>query len=205
MMIVSALHLDRRAVKALKIRDEYSLHRVVYSLFEDVRTPEQKQQGMSGGILYADKGGDERHRKILILANRNPIIPEYGELNSKKIQDDFLNYSDYRFEIIINPTQRNNASRKIVPIKGREAIGAWFIDKAPKSWGFKVKSENLVVSYNHVKQFNKKGQSVTQGYATVTGELEVINKAHFIKSFQQGIGRGRSFGCGLLQIVPFKI
>ncbi len=205
MMIASALHLDRRAVKALKIRDEYSLHRVVYSLFEDVRTPEQKQQGMSSGILYADKGGDERHRKILILANRNPIVPEYGELNSKKISDEFLNHQHYRFEIVINPAQRNSASRKIVPIKGREAIGNWFIDKAPKSWGFNVNPTNLIVSNNHVKRFDKQGHQVTQGYATVRGQLEVIEPICFKNSFQQGIGRGRSFGCGLLQIVPLNL
>ena len=34
----SVLRLDRAAVKALKVTDLYSLHRVVYSLFDDVRT-----------------------------------------------------------------------------------------------------------------------------------------------------------------------
>jgi len=202
MMIASALHLNRNDVKKLKITDAYSLHRVIYSLFEDIRTPEQKQTGSSSGILYADKGGDEKHRKILILANRNPIVPEQGELSSKKIPDDFLDYEKYRFEIVINPCQRNNATRKIIPIKGREAIGEWFINKAPQSWGFNVNPQNLVVSNNHVKCFDKKGQQVTQGYATVIGQFEVSDKERFIQSFQQGIGRGRAFGCGLLQIVP---
>ncbi len=203
MMIASALHLSRADVKTLKITDAYSLHRVIYSLFADIRTPEQKQTGMSSGILYADKGGDEKHRKILILANRDPIALEYGELKApKKIPDSFLEYEQYRFEIVINPCQRNNASRKIIPIKGRVAIGEWFINKAPKSWGFSVNPQHIVVSHNHVKHFAKKGQQVTQGYATVTGELQVTNKTQFIKSFQQGIGRGRAFGCGLLQIVP---
>jgi len=202
MMIASALHLDRRDVKILKIKDVYSLHRVIYSLFEDVRTAEQKQQGQSSGILYADKGGDETHRKILILANRNPIVPEQGELNSKKIPDAFLEHSHYRFEVIINPSKRDSASRKIIPIKGREAIGEWFISKAPDSWGFKVNSQTIEVSNNHVKCFDKKGQQVTQGYATVKGQFHVTDKNKFIKSFKQGIGRGKAFGCGLLQIVP---
>ena len=205
MMIASALHLSRSDVKTLKITDVYSLHRVVYSLFEDIRTPEQKQTGTSSGILYVDKGGDAQYRKILILANRNPIVPEHGELNSKNIPDNFLQHEQYRFEVVMNPCQRNNASRKIVPIKGREAIGEWFINKAPKSWGFSVNQKSLVVSNNHVKRFDKKGHQVTQGYATVIGQLQVTDKTQFLKSFQQGIGRGRSFGCGLLQIVPFNI
>ncbi|HHS8628828.1 TPA: hypothetical protein ACTVA4_000021 [Klebsiella pneumoniae] len=37
-LFASALHLERSAVKALKISDAYSLHRVVYSLFADART-----------------------------------------------------------------------------------------------------------------------------------------------------------------------
>ncbi|MDM8545408.1 type I-E CRISPR-associated protein Cas6/Cse3/CasE [Candidatus Venteria ishoeyi] len=203
-MIASALHLDRSDIKALKIRDEYSLHRVVYSLFADIRTTEQKQQGASSGILYADKGGNEKHRTILILTNRNPIVPEFGALNSKKISKVFLSHPDYRFEVIINPAQRNNASRKIVPIKGREAIAAWFIKKAPDSWGFQVNSDNLEISNNHVKRFDKQGHMVTQGYATIKGQLRVTDREQFIKSFQQGIGRGRAFGAGLLQIVPIS-
>lgn len=202
MMIASALHLDRQAIKRLKIKDEYSLHRVIYSLFEDIRSSQQKQTGVSSGILYADKGGDITHRKILILANRNPIVPEQGELSSKKIADNFLDYQSYRFEVVINPCQRHNKSRKIVPIKGREAIAEWFINKSPQSWGFKVVSEEIEATNNHVKQFDKKGHQVTQGYATVIGTLQVIDKEKFIKSFQQGIGRGKAFGCGLLQIVP---
>ena len=54
------------------------------------------------------------------------------------------------------------------------------------------------------KQKQKGGQTVTQGQTNVQGRLEVIDKTKFIQSFQQGIGRGRAFGCGLLQIVPIN-
>lgn len=203
MMIASALHLNRSDVNKLKISDVYSLHRVVYSLFEDIRTPEQKLAGASSGILYVDKGGDETHRKILLLANRKPIVPEYGDLKEPKIiPDSFLEHQQYRFEVVINPSQRSSVTRKIIPIKGRAAISEWFMNKAPESWGFEINPSNLVVSNNHVKCFDKKGHQVTQGYATVIGVLHVTDKAQFMKSFKQGIGRGRTFGCGLLQIVP---
>ena len=57
-LYVSALHLDRKAVKALKITDPYSLHRVVYSLFSDVRTDAEKHSHIQSGIVYADKAGE---------------------------------------------------------------------------------------------------------------------------------------------------
>ena len=66
-MIASVLHLSRADVKALKITDAYSLHIAVYSLFDDIRTENEKQKSVPSGILYADKGGDFHGRKILLL------------------------------------------------------------------------------------------------------------------------------------------
>ncbi len=77
-MIASVLHLDRPAMKALRITDAYSLHRVVYSLYDDIRNPESKATSESSGILYADQGGDYKGRKILMLANRQPMVTVDG-------------------------------------------------------------------------------------------------------------------------------
>lgn len=200
-MIASALHLSRGDVKALKITDAYSLHRVVYSLFDDVRSATEKQASVASGILYADKGGDFHGRKILLLSNRQPNIPEHGELTIKKIADSFLTYPHYQFEVVINPTRRENQSRKIIVLKKREEIAAWFIGKAPH-WGFSVSPDHLEVREIDVKRFDKGGQIVTQGQAKLIGRLTVTNPEKFVHSFQTGIGRGRAFGCGLLQIVP---
>jgi CRISPR system Cascade subunit CasE len=203
-MIASALHLSRADVKALKITDAYSLHIAIYSLFDDVRSSEDKQKSIPSGILYADKGGDFDGRKILMLSNRQPNIPEHGELSIKKIADSFLDYENYRFEVVMNPTKRENQSRKIIALRKREDIADWFITKAPQ-WGFAVSPEHLEVREIEVKRFEKKkgGQTVTQGQAKLIGRLTVTDKIKFVQSFQQGIGRGRAFGCGLLQIVPF--
>ena len=89
-MVASVLHLDRKSVKALRITDVYSLHRVVYSLYEDVRDAQQKQSSTASGILYADQGGDVRGRKILMLANRKPmeaVDGQHGEVHSKPIPE----------------------------------------------------------------------------------------------------------------------
>jgi CRISPR system Cascade subunit CasE len=203
-MIASALHLSRADVKALKINDAYSLHIAIYSLFDDVRSSEDKQKSIPSGILYADKGGDFDGRKILMLSNRQPNIPEHGELSIKKIADSFLDYENYRFEVVMNPTKRENQSRKIIALRKREDIAEWFITKAPQ-WGFAVSPEHLEVREIEVKRFEKKkgGQTVTQEQAKLIGRLTVTDKEKFVQSFQNGIGRGRAFGCGLLQVVPF--
>lgn len=205
-LTASVLHLDRTAVKALRITDPYSLHRVVYSLYEDQRDDAGKAESQSSGILYADQGGDFNGRKILLLANRPPasaVDGRYGAVRSRAIPDDFLEYDRYRFKVIINPTRRDNASRKLVPIKGRDAIAQWFLEKSVKSWGFDAASLYLQVDRMQVLQFKDKSQRlVTLAQAHIQGHLRVTDRDKFRFAFSNGLGRGRAFGCGLLQIVP---
>jgi len=204
-MIASVLHLDRKAIKALRITDPYSLHRVIYSLYEDVRSSEEKHAGKASGILFADQGGDFSSRRILLLADRAPancIDGQYGEVQSKIISEGFLDHAQYRFNVIVNPTRRDNVSRKLLPVKGREAIAQWFCQRAEK-WGFKVSEQHLQVDRVEVLQFNEKQQNpVTLAQAHLQGQLIVTDPEQFRNSFSRGIGRGRTFGCGLLQIAP---
>ncbi len=205
-LIASVLHLDRQASKALRITDPYSLHRVVYSLYEDVRSAEEKSASQTSGILYADQGGDFHGRRILLLADRMPaehIDGQYGQVQSKPIADSFLEHDRYRFKVIVNPTRRDSASRRLVPVKGREAIADWFCERAVQSWGFQVLRERLQVDRVDVLQFKDKQQHpVTLAQAHVQGQLEVADRTQFRNSFAKGVGRARTFGCGLLQIVP---
>ncbi len=205
-MVASVLHLDRPAMKALRISDVYSLHRVVYSLYEDIRGPESKQASEPSGILYADQGGDYKGRKILMLANRAPMTAVEGrhvEVQSRPIPSDFLGHQQYRFKVMVNPTRRDSTSRKLLPVRGREAVGQWFVERATTSWGFSVATEHLQVDKIEVQQFkDKERRQVTIAQAHVQGLLCVTDRAQFKRSFTQGIGRARAYGCGLLQIVP---
>jgi CRISPR system Cascade subunit CasE len=205
-LIASMLSLDRQASKALRITDPYSLHRVVYSLYEDVRGADEKSASQTSGILYADQGGDFHSRRILLLADRMPsecIDGQYGQVHSKPVADSFLEHDRYRFKVIVNPTRRDSASRKLLPVRGREAIADWFCERALQSWGFHVSHEHLQVDRVDVLRFKDKHQHpVTLAQAHVQGQLEVTDRERFRSSFALGIGRARTFGCGLLQIVP---
>lgn len=201
-MIAGVLSLGWRDIQKFRITDDYSVHRIVYGLFEDVRGESDKQEGASSGILYADKGGNSRQRQILFLANRAPGMPEAGSIRTKEIPESFLRHEQYRFEVIVNPTKRNAASRRLIPIREKENIREWFMSKAASSWGFEVDAASLDIPGVRVSRFEKKGNAVTLSRATIRGVLTVTNQKSFVKSFNEGIGRGRAFGCGLLQIVP---
>lgn len=205
-LYASALHLDRTAVKALKIKDTYSLHRVVYSLFPDVRSEHEKQSHIQSGIVYADQGGDFHGRKVLILSDRQPAMRvdgQYGDVVCKPIGEAFLSYSRYRFKVQVNPVRKEKQSGKRVAVTGRNDIAQWFLHRASNSWGFDVDSQTLQIDTIEVQQFNdKEGRKITLGKAYIQGMLTVNDHQQFLNSFKNGIGKGRAFGCGLLQIVP---
>ncbi len=195
-MIASRLKLSRKDTKKLGIRDVYSIHKVIYSLFPAV-------EGQNRDFLYADKGGDFHFHQILILSKREPILPEFGMIESKIIPEKFLSYDHYGFEIRLNPTKRDKNTTKIIAIRGKEELLNWFTEKAP-AFGFNVVKENLQVQNIGVQRFEKNGVTVTQGEATFIGKLVVCNRKSFIQSFKEGIGRAKSFGFGLLQIIPLQ-
>jgi len=205
-LYASVLFLERRAIKELRITDPYSLHRVVYSLFADIRTRQDKQGSAPSGIVYADQGGDFHGRKILILSNRLPVadvLQGGAQVQTKEIPAAFLDADIYRFKVAVNPCRRNSASRKLEPVRGRDAISAWFCQRSEQSWGFQTEKIALQVDGVDVLRFTgKNNRQITIARATLQGVLRVTDRERFKESFARGIGRGRAFGCGLLQIVP---
>ena len=205
-LYASTLYLDRCAVQALRMTDAYSLHRVVFSLFPDVRSETEKNSHIQSGILYADQGGDVHGRKVLIVSDRQPmeqIDGQFGEVICKPISSSFLNYPRYHFKVQVNPVRKDKKSGNRVAVKGRADTSSWFIQRAASSWGFEVDPQFLQVDTFEVMQFkDKAGRQVTIGKAYIQGQLTVTNPQQFYNSFKNGIGKGRAFGCGLLQIVP---
>lgn len=199
----SVLRLTREDVRVLKVKDAYGLHKVVYGLFDDIRSDAEKQAGVPSGILFVDKGGDFNSKQILMLSNRKPHqTPQFGRVETRPIQSSFLSHERYAVTVTINPSKRDKLTGKIQPVKGREAIADWFIRRAKASWGFVIHAEHLLIEETTVQNFEKEGKTVTHGSARIKGELKVIDRDRFIQSFINGIGRGRAFGFGLLQIVP---
>lgn len=203
-MIASVLRLTRSDCKVLGIKDDYGIHKAVYSLFP-------KQDEKTRDFLYADKGGDYNLRQVLILSHRAPQIPDIGQVESKRISDAFLNHAEYGFTLKINPTKRDNNTGKTIPIRGnkeqgiteRQALHDWFTHKAP-TWGFTVDPNSLQLQEVGVQTISKGNHDLVHGFATFLGQLKVTDLNLFKDSFQNGIGRAKSFGFGLLQIVPLQ-
>lgn len=198
-MMLTRLLLRPDDIRKLRITDAYSLHRVVYSCFPlgVGNTP----RGESASFLYVEEGIHKGVLHVLILSEQAPQSLPCGVMEHKPIPEGWLEHSAYAFKITINPVRRENASRKIVSIKGRGAIQQWFCAKAP-TWGMHLAEADCRVEEDGVWQFMKKEQPVTMAYARISGTLQVRDPGLFKEAFRRGVGRGKSFGCGMLQLIP---
>lgn len=190
-MYASLLILDKTQLNKAFKRDAYAVHKIVYDLFP----------GNRRNFLYLDKGMKGQTRQILILSEQRPERPSIGTLHTKEIPSYFLSKEVYAFEIKLNPVVRHGLEER--PIKNKNEIMEWFF-KRQSSWGFVADSEKLEIVDQGLQTFERKGMRISHNQATCRGVLRVVDREKFIHSFQHGIGRGKAFGFGLLQIVPIN-
>lgn len=205
MLFLTQLNLGFNDLRALKITDEYGVHRTIYSLFEEYRNDNEKISSVQSGFLYAEQKRNGIGRQFLILSDRAPVnfALKDGSIITKTVPENFLKFSKYRFQLIINPTIRDKTSGKLRPVTGKLNIISWFSEKSSQSWGFS--STDITVNSTEVLQFKgKNGRSLTIARAELSGILTVTDFEQFHKSFCHGIGRAHAFGCGLLQLIPIQ-
>jgi CRISPR system Cascade subunit CasE len=191
LMIASMLMLDRSAIQQAGIMDPYELHKFVYSLFPgDRRT-----------FLYLDEGGDAMGRHLLILSKKQPLVPNYGSIESRKVPDTFLQKDTYAFSVKLNPIERRNGGKRRIPVITQSNLNDWFL-RRQIDWGFEADPSNLEILDTGVEEIRKQEHLIIFNKATFKGVLRVTDRKGFIRSFENGIGRGKAFGFGLLQLQP---
>ncbi len=194
-MYLTKLFLNPTICRRENLRDAYSLHKLVYSCFPKT---EEKQN-----FLYADKGAVRGGRLILMLSDRLPVLPESAESATTELTENFFHFTGYRFEIILNPVRRDSGTGKRCPITGQLNLLQWFLAKNSQ-WGFETDSNTLDARTLPAVQFPKDGRICTFHAVQFRGCLKVTDMDLFRKAVASGIGHGKAFGFGLLQLVPVQ-
>ncbi len=198
-MKASLLRISRKQYMELRRQnkdffDAYSLHKKIYDLFP-------KKDGSSRDFLYRFLDADAEEKRILIFSEDAPSECDFATLEVRDVPDAFLEKDYYGFDLQVNPVKRSKETGKIVPVKGKEALAEWFTAKAP-GYGFQVLPGSLSVGDTNIVRFNKDGKPVTLAKAVFTGRMKVTDRELFRKSVKEGIGKGKAFGFGLLQVMP---
>ena len=199
---ITQIDLTPNVVKEQKITDTYSLHRVVYDQFDLTGSCEE---GQRQAPLWTVSNGDVVKKRIILssIEPRNVESEAVMQARSvKEMPEDLLEHSDYLFKITVNPVLvRRNEKLKVIPIKDVTEIKKWFVNKCLKN-GMEVNCSSLDLISKKADIFKANNIKNVINKCVVQGQLKVIDPEKFRYAIFNGIGRSKTFGCGLMQVLP---
>jgi len=202
-MYLSKLVLNERDRTVQRdLSNAHDLHRRIMQAFPD----EQRENPRADwNVLFRQ----EPDRNIVLV--QSDIEPNWTNLSSSYLMRPpnltSLDFATSRldsgrvlqFRLKANPSKRDKQSRKLVGMFHQADQIAW-IERQAAQHGFKVLVVDVIPTPN-VFGVKEKGKAPIRILTVMyQGILEIIEPAQFINAIQQGIGRGRSYGCGLLSI-----
>ncbi|MBW4444362.1 MAG: type I-E CRISPR-associated protein Cas6/Cse3/CasE [Plectolyngbya sp. WJT66-NPBG17] len=109
----------------------------------------------------------------------------------------------FQFRLRANPSKRDNQSRKTIGLFHRPDQLAW-LERQAERCGFQLHGVDVIPSPNVYGLKGKGSSPIRISTALYQGVLEVKDPLPLLTALQQGIGRGKSYGCGLLSITRFQ-
>lgn len=216
--------LDRRALLALMAGDAYGNHQLLWQLFstQQERTFLFRQEIEQEQFSF---GSDSRGLPLFYVLSEAPPTSVPGLLQAEtKVMAPKLRKGDaLTYRLRANPTiarKREGQPRSVrhdvlmdakkqcqntgitdpsdIKAKMDAAAGGWLAQRAMNA-GFELSAQPIVSGYRqHV--IRRKGQEIRFSSVDYEGVLTVIEPDKFTQTLNQGLGRSRAFGCGLMLV-----
>ncbi|OGV64082.1 MAG: type I-E CRISPR-associated protein Cas6/Cse3/CasE [Lentisphaerae bacterium RIFOXYB12_FULL_65_16] len=195
--------IDFETAARLKLHDGYAWHQLVWSAFP------QRDGAPRDFLTRLDRRERDRDFRLLILSPRPPQCPDAWPTDrpdawqTREIVPAFFAHRRYRFQLRANPTRRDSATRKRLPLRTDDELRAW-LDRKAASGGFAVDAETLRIMQEGREWFRieKRGTSGFHHAVEFDGMLTVTDRAEFAVALARGIGSAKAFGFGLLALAP---
>lgn len=201
-MYLSQLALNARETWVFReLGNAHQFHRRIMQAFpdeEDCEAPRQDWQ-----ILFRQEPDSD---VVLVQSALEPDWSKLPEGYLLRHEVKFLNLGAeqlpvgraFQFRLRANPSKRDAKTRKTVGYYHRPDQLAW-LERQGDRCGFQIHSADVIPSPN-VFGRKTKAAPIRITTALFQGVLVVTEPDAFLASLQQGIGRGKSYGCGLLSI-----
>ena len=212
-MILSKLILNNRSGRVRsELGNLYQLHRTLMNAFPDGRDRESVR------LLFRVESSRAFDTPGTIVLAQSSALPDWSLLEERRdnnypylslpVQQKVFDWPEsmegcvYRFCLRANPTKRDKQTQKLFAVCDEEALYAWLERKAGQ-YGFAVEPGGITLrKMPKQTEYKAKGlEEMTHAVTDFSGVLQVRDDAKFKQALTVGIGRGKSFGCGLLSIV----
>lgn len=189
-----------------KLHDGYAWHQALWQAFP----------GHDGQARFFLTRVDQKEKEFIayLLSFYKPVCPpwcpsECWELT--EINESFLNYEYYRFDLFANPTRkvakiddkgkRTKNGRREALLKPEEQAN-WFQRKAEQG-GFRVlDTPPLEIGKPHRLTYRRKQKGGSHFGVNFKGVLQITDRSGFYETFRRGIGTAKGFGFGMLMLQP---
>jgi CRISPR system Cascade subunit CasE len=104
----------------------------------------------------------------------------------------------FRFRLVGNVVKSVSRSTRRVALRGDDALKAWLARAGARS-GFEVESA-LAAPCSREEWWSGPSPSHVEHPVCFDGVLRVVDTGTMRKALENGIGRGKSYGCGLLLV-----
>lgn len=150
-------------------------------------------------------------RRIVFVSGAKPELPPDSPIRVeiRPYPEEMLEANRFGFEILLANRQSINLSRedeRRYSYRSEDALLEWFPRFAAAQGGFEVKNPMLQktgkVAFSRRNTLNDKYERIAFRTAEFAGELKVIDRERFRSAVFNGLGKKKSYGCGLLRIFP---
>jgi len=180
------------------MKNSYEHHRYIWKALSDGNDTDGRQ--------FIFSFNKERNEFIVLAAKK--YCDSYSNsdvrVEMKEINDSFFSYNQYHFKLKVNIVKTirvDEKRRKREALIKVDHVKTWLKNHEEK-FGFSF-SDIEIIDYNMIK-YNKKGQKGMHIVQNIKGTIAVTNKEQFIKTFAQGIGKAKSFGYGMFELLPIN-
>ena len=207
-MYLSRIPIDIKKQRAMQALDNPE---IIHGMIENCFTGERQRN-----LWRIDELNGQTYLMVLSQTETDftPVMNQIGTLNLKWETKDYkplLNRikreTVWHFRLVANPIMsvkgKDEARGKVKAITIAEHQKGWLIRQGEKH-GFSIEPRQLDVIRSEWRTFRNKGKNITTLQATFEGILTVTDAELFIKALQDGIGREKAYGFGMLTVVSYE-
>jgi CRISPR system Cascade subunit CasE len=207
-MYLSKLVLNERDRKVRSdLGNAHNLHRSIMQAFPDGH---QENPRADWNILFRQ----ELDSDVILVQSDSELEPDWSQLPQGYLANHIVKSFDlqtsqlkpgqvFQFRLKANPSKRDKQSGKLIGMFHPPDQEAWLARKGIQS-GFAIETVDIIPTPN-LYGTKVKGTSPIKIFTVLyQGTLQVSDPVLFVEAIRQGVGRGRSYGCGLLSIAKLN-
>ncbi|MGB7414041.1 MAG: type I-E CRISPR-associated protein Cas6/Cse3/CasE [Thermosynechococcaceae cyanobacterium] len=207
-MYLSKLVLNERDRKVRSdLSNAHNLHRSIMQAFPDEHRDHSRADW---NILFRQ----EPNSDVILVQSDGGVEPDWTQLPQQYLLNHASKPFDlqtsqfkvgqvFQFRLKANPSKRDQQSGKLIGMFREADQVDWLKRKGIRS-GFAIEGVDIIPT-PCVYGTKAKGNAPIKIFTVLyQGILQVEDPGLFVAALRQGVGRGRSYGCGLLSIAKLR-